>query len=356
MDRLESLRRQDEFVAEVQKGRLTRREILKAGAALGVSAPMLTGLARFGASPASAQGAPITLVGWGYSPEIVEDNVSNFNTQYGENVEYELTTGGNYHQIVETKFLGGQRPSLVYSESEYMYRWWKAGFIQDVEGLAGPEPTEFYKGEMLPFGVNNLTLPNGNLAGLPYYSGYYTFIYNQDHLDRAKLQPPTTWEELNEQCKKLQADGISQHPFLSAQTHEWWSLSWSIFALWYSEGEPVFDDDFNPTFADGGVAFKKVIEMHKQWLDEGITPPDIMVQEQGATPTWMTGNHSFMAVHDWEQQNFNLGENSNTKGIVKNAIIPGTVRETFSWTACYLMGARDVDRERAWQLMQYLGG
>ncbi len=356
MDRLEQLRRQEAFIKEVQKRKFSRREIVKAGTALGISAPMLAGLARFGAAPAAAQGGPLTMVGWGYSPEIVEDNVNNFMALYEEDVEYQLTTGGNYHQIVETKFLGGQRPSVVYSESEYMYRWWKAGFIQDVEGIVGPEPTEFYKEEILPFGVANLSLPNGNMAALPYYSGYNAFVYNMDHLEQAGLEPPTTWEELNEQCRQLQTDGISEHPFLSAQNHEWASLSWSIFAIWYSEGEPVFDENFEPTFADGGVAFQKVIEMHKQWLDEGITPPDILTHETESTPAWMTGNHSFMVVHDYDQQAFNLGENSNTKGIVGNAIIPGAARETFSWTACYLMGAQDVDRERAWNLMQYLGG
>lgn len=356
MNRLDRLRKQDAFIAEVQKGKLSRREILKAGAALGLSSGALSGLATLGATPAAAQSGPITMVGWGYSPEIVEDNVINFEAAYDEDVDYQLTTGGNYHQIVETKFLGGQTPSVVYSESEYMYRWWKAGFIQDVEGIVGPEATEFYKEEMLPFGVTNLSLPNGNMAGLPYYSGYNAFIYNQDHLDQAGLNPPTTWEELYDQAKELQAKGISAHPMLSAQGHEWASLSWSIFAIWYSEGEPVFDEDFNPTFADGGVAFQKVIEMHKQWLDEGITPPDIMVQESESTPAWMTGEHSFMVVHDYDQQAFNLGENSNTKGIVANAIIPGSVRDTFSWTACYLMGSKDVDRERTWNLMQWLGG
>jgi len=356
MDRLEHLRRQEAFIKEAGKRRFSRRQIMKTGAALGISAPMLAGLARFGAAPASAQDGPITMVGWGYSPEIVEDNVNLFQTEYEESVDYQLTTGGNYHQIVETKFLGGQRPSVVYSESEYMYRWWKAGFIQDVEGLTGPESTEFYKEEILPVSVASLSLPNGNMAGLPYYSGYNAFVYNQDHLDQAGLEPPTTWEEMLEQSRQLQTDGISEHPFLSAQNHEWASLSWSIFAIWYSQGEPVFDDDFNPTFADGGVAFQSVIEMHKQMLDEGITPPDIMVHETESVPAWMTGNHTFMVVHDYDQQAFNTGENSNTKGIVGNAMMPGETGETFSWTACYLMGAEDVDRERAWNLMQWLGG
>jgi len=356
MDRLERLRRQDEFIDHVRTGHLSRRQIMKIGAALGMSAPMLSGLARFGATSASAQGAPISMVGWGYSPEIVEDNVNKFKAAYGEEVEYNLTTGGNYHQIVETKFLGGETPSIVYSESEYLYRWWRAGFVQDIEGLAGPESVDFYKAEILPFAVSSLALPDGKLAGMPYYSGYNTFVYNKAHLEQAEMQPPTTWEEVIAYSKELQAKGISEHPFLSAQNHEWASLSWSIFAMWYSEGESVFDEQLNPTFADGGVAFKKVIEMHKQMFDEGISPPDIMTQELESTPAWMTGNHTFMVVHDYDQQAFNMGENSNTKGMVGNSLMPGSTRDTFGWTACYLMGAKEVDRDRTWNLMQWLGG
>jgi multiple sugar transport system substrate-binding protein len=345
-----------ELVSAALAGRLDRRDLVRRATALGMSASVIAGLTSLNSSRrAAAQSGPVTMVGWGYHPEIVEDNVLAFEKESADDVEYQLTTGGNYHQIVETKFLGGEKPSVVYSESEYMYRWWKAGFIQDVEGLTDSD-TAFYKENMFPFGVEQLSLPDGKLSGLPYYSGYNAFVYNREHLDKAKLEPPTSWEEMMEQAKKLQADGISEHPFLSAQGHEWASLSWSIFAIWYSEGEPVFDADFNPTFADGGVAFKKVIEMHKQWLDEGITPPDILTQEGESVPAFMTGRHSFMVVHDYDQQGFNTGENSEVKGMIGNAIMPGSAHETFSWTACYLMGAREVDRQRAWNLMQWLGG
>lgn len=355
MDRLERLRRQDEFVRAVAKGGYSRRQILKVGAALGMSAPMLSGLARFGGGAAAAQDGPISMVGWGYSPEIVEDNVKNFEAAYDEEVDYRLTTGGNYHQIVETKFLGGDTPSCVYSESEYLYRWWKAGFVQNVDGLSA-ESTDWYRDNMLPFAVNSLTLRDGSLGGLPYYSGYNAFVYNKAHLDEMGFQPPTTWEELLEQSREIQAKGVSEHPFLSAQNHGWPELSWSFFAICYSEGEPIFDENNEPTIADGGVAFGKVLDMHKLMLDEGITPPDIMTQEGESVPAWMTGNHTFMVVHDYDQQAFNMGENSKTKGMVGNAIIPGSARETFSWTACYLMGAQNVNRDRTWNLMQWLGG
>ena len=42
--------------------------------------------------------------------------------------------------------------------------------------------------------VKNLSLPNGELGGLPYYTGFNSFVCNQKHLDAAKIQPPATWE------------------------------------------------------------------------------------------------------------------------------------------------------------------
>jgi multiple sugar transport system substrate-binding protein len=344
-----------DLVSAAMGGRLTRRELVKRATALGMSAHVIAGLVALNARRAEAQSGPIQMIGWGYHPEVVQDNVDKFKDAYQEQVEYHLTTGGNYHQIVETRMLGGEKPSVMYSETEYQYRWWKFGFVQDVEGVTD-NPTDFYKEEMLPFGVQNLSLPDGKLGGLPYYSGYNAFVYNKDHLSKANLQPAKTWEEMIAQAKELQGKGISEHPFVSAQNHEWASLSWSIFAIWFSEGEPVFDDQNNPTFADGGVAFKKVIEMHKQWLDEGITPPDILTQEGESVPAFMTGKHTYMVVHDYDQQGFNQGEKSNVKDMVGNAPMPGKTGQTFAWTACYLMGARDVDRQRAWNLMQWLGG
>ena len=66
--------------------------------------------------PAVPITGPIVMVGWGYHPEIVEDNVKKFQAAYNETVDQQLTSGGNYHQIVETKFLGGEKPWIVYSE------------------------------------------------------------------------------------------------------------------------------------------------------------------------------------------------------------------------------------------------
>lgn len=88
----------------MEAGRLNRRQFLKAASAIvGVTAAqaILAGCvpppgAGTGGAPAAAPPptGPIKMVGWGYHPEIVEDNVNKFKESYSEEVDYQLTTGG----------------------------------------------------------------------------------------------------------------------------------------------------------------------------------------------------------------------------------------------------------------------
>ena len=101
---------------------------------------------------------------------------------------------------------------------------------------------------MYAINVHNMSLADGSLGGLPYYTGFNSFVCNQKHLDAAKIEPPATWEEMLDQCRKLKKDKISEYPYISAWGRQWASLSWSLFSIWYSEGAKVFDAEFKPDF------------------------------------------------------------------------------------------------------------
>ncbi len=299
------------------------------------------------------KGGPLKFVGWRYHPEIVEQNVATFKQLYNEDVNYQLVPG-EYHAVVETKMIGGERFDMMYSEEDHLVRWLKAQWIRDIDSLPGAKDMTKL---MYPSNVKDLSTPDGKLGGLPYYSGHNAFIYNEQHTSQLQnFKPPTTWEELTEVCKELKAKKISEYPYLSAWYRTWASLSWSLFSIWYSEGEPVFDEQFNPTFKDGGVAFKKVLEWHKMMFDQGLVQPDILTLQEEALPEYQTGRHTFMVLHDYDQKTMNDPKQSKAAGAVKNALMPGKTRETFIWTAMYLMGSKPVSEERAWNLMQFFGG
>jgi multiple sugar transport system substrate-binding protein len=309
-------------------------------------------LALPGALGRSAQAAPadpLHFVGWQYNPQIVAENVEIFKKLYDENVEYELIPG-EYHAIAETKLIGGQHIDMMYSEEDHLVRWHKAGFIRDVEGM--PD-LDAIKASMYEVNVRDLSLPSGELGGLPYYSGFNSFVTNQKHLDAAKIQPPATWDELLDQCRKLKKDKVADFPYVSAWQRQWASLSWSLFSVWYSEGAKVFDEQ-NNFVAD--EPFKKVLQMHRTMYEEGLVQPDIFTLDQEGVPTFATGQHTYMVVHEYDQKVFNDPKLSQIAGACKNELMPGATRSTFIWTALYLMGANPIDTDRTWNLMRFFGG
>ena len=322
-----------------------RRSVLKGGLAAGaaLAVPGVAGQAL------AAPEDPLHFVGWQYNPQIVAENVETFKTLNDENVNYELVPG-EYHAVVETKLIAGQHIDMMYSEEDRILRWNRAGWSRSLDGLPGLDEI---KANMYDVNVHNMSLPDGSLGGMPYYTGFNSFVCNQNHLDAAGIEPPATWDELLDQCRKLKTDGISDYPYISAWTRQWPTLSWSLFAAWYSEGAKVFDENFDPAFDEN---FRKILEVHRTLYDEELVVPDIMTLQGEAVPNFATGQHTYMIVHEYDQKVFNTPELSQIAGACRNAIMPGKTRSTFIWTAVYQMGANPVDELRAWDLMQFFGG
>jgi multiple sugar transport system substrate-binding protein len=322
-----------------------RRTVLKGGLAAGAALAVPGVAGRALAAPED----PLHFVGWQYNPQIVAENVETFKTLNDENVNYELVPG-EYHAVVETKLIAGQHIDMMYSEEDRILRWNRAGWSRSLDGLPGLDEI---KANMYDVNVHNMSLPDGSLGGMPYYTGFNSFVCNQNHLDAAGIEPPATWDELLDQCRKLKADGISDYPYISAWTRQWPTLSWSLFSAWYSEGAKVFDENFDPAFDEN---FRKVLEDHRTLYEEELVVPDIMTLQGEAVPNFATGQHTYMIVHEYDQKVFNTPEMSQIAGACRNAIMPGKTRSTFIWTAVYQMGANPVDELRAWDLMQFFGG
>jgi multiple sugar transport system substrate-binding protein len=322
---------------------LSRRSVLKGAAALSASTLL-------GRPASAAPSTPLTFIGWQYQPQIVEENVNAFKKLYDENVTYELVSG-DYHPIAETKLTGGQHIDMLYAEEDHIARWHAADWTRDLEGLLD---VDAIKQSMFPVSVRSMSLPDGKLAGLPYYAGHNAFIYNEEHLNKAGLAaPPDSWDSLLDACRKLKKDGISDAPYNSAWGQNWPELSWSLFSCWYAEGAPVFDDN-NDLVADD--AFRKVLETHQTLYKEQLVTPDIMTLPNEGVPSYATGRHTFMILHDYDQKVANDPKLSKAAGKVKNALMPGKTHSTFAWTAVYMMGKQPVDVDRTWQLLRFFGG
>lgn len=324
----------DQFLAN-------RRQVLRGGMALG-AASMMGG--RLSAAPAD----PISFIGWQFQPQMVEENVGIFSNLYDENVSYELVSG-DYHPIVETKLIGGQKIDMMYAEEDRVSRWNTAQWTRDLEGLPGVDEI---KAGLYPASLSSLSLPDGRFAAMPYYAGHIAFLYNEETLSTTGTEVPTSLEGLLEACRKLKADGVSDAPFNGAWGQKWPELSWSIFGTWYAEGAKVFDAEGN--FVDE-PELRTVLEFYRTLYQEGLVAEDIMTQPNEGIPAYSSGRHTFCFMHDYNQSVVNNPELSQIAGKVQNALMPGKAQSTFAWTACYLMGA-GADPERVWNMLQFFGG
>ncbi len=321
---------------------VSRRRVLQGAAVL--SASTLAGR-----SALAAPSTPLSFIGWQYQPQIVSENVDTFKKLYDENVTYELVSG-DYHPVVETKLTGGQHIDMMYSEEDHIARWHTADWTRDLEGL--PDVDAIRAG-MFPVSVTSLSLPDGKLMGLPYYAGHNAFIYDEEQLSKAGVGVPDSSETLLDACRKLKKDGVSDAPYNSAWGQKWSELSWSLFSCWYAEGSPVFSETYDLV---PDAAFRKVLEFHRTLYKEQLVAPDIMTMPDEGVPSYCTGRHTFMILHDYDQKVANDPKVSKIAGKVKNALMPFKTHSTFAWTAAYVMGKQPVDVDRTWNLLRFFGG
>ena len=300
----------------------------------------------------AAPSKPLHFIGWQYNPQIVAENVGIFKKLYDENVDYELVPG-EYHAIAETKLIGGQHIDMMYSEEDQLVRWNTAGWIAIARRPAGHRRDQ---GRRCTRSTSTTCrCRTASLGGLPYYTGFNSFVCNEKHLDAAKLEPPATWEELLDQCRKLKKDKVAEYPYISAWGRQWASLSWSLFSIWYSRGRQGLRRQEQARCSTS--TFRRSSRCTQTIYEEQLIPQDVLTQLGESVPSFATGQHTYMVVHEYDQKVFNTpADCRRSPAPASNAIMPGKTRSTFIWTALYLMGANPIDTDRAWNLMQFFGG
>lgn len=87
-----------------------------------------------------------------------------------------------------------------------------------------------------------------------------------------------------------------------------------------------------------------------------LIPQDVFTHIGESVPNVASGRHTYRVVHEYDQKVFHTPEMSQIAGARRNAIMPGAPRSTFVWTAVDQKGAKPVDEERVWNLMQFFGG
>ncbi len=333
---------------------VSRREFLRGTVATGVG--LASWHAAGGQHTATAATTTLNFKGWNYEPDLVQENIDIFKQQHSDiQVKYEAI-GGNYMDKIAALFIANSDLDCLYVRDTNFAGWVDAGWLRPIEGLPGVE--EYKK---LFYNHNRAAMTyEGKLYGLPYYTDFHVWAYNEEMLHKAGFEKPgRTLDEITEQARKIKEKGILAYPIVPGYTQVAWG-HWEWWAYVYASQVNLFDDDANPILQDDPRAEKLL-----QWLVDGIHKHKIIDSKTIEMNTNMArdamgaGQVAFTGVPKYDLQRLNDPKLSQVVGKIKMMPYPTlepNLNGTVGWTRMYSLTKNVRNVEAAWKLIQYLGG
>jgi len=139
----------------------------------------------------------IMFKGWPYEPQIVRHNIEFFAQQSNISVGYEAVSG-NYHNKMVALFVRKMPADCCYVRDDDLAEWLEAGWLRSYEDLPGIEQ---HSDDFFAYNLEAMTY-DGKRYGLPYYTDFTVWIYNERMLESAGFQAAArTLEELADTIK-----------------------------------------------------------------------------------------------------------------------------------------------------------
>ena len=290
-------------------------------------------------------GTTITMLtpSWGVPPDA--DLLAAFEEESGITVEI---IGGEgvaldklFTDVVTASATGQAAADVIFLTEEAPSNVVAIGGVEDISDLVEAAGTDLGEFEQVEFWQDG-----DALYGLPVYSQLVMMDYNAARLAEGGFDaPPTTWAEFTEQARSLQEQGIDPNP-ISAKADDW---TWYILSL--SSGDPMFDEDLNPVFADEGSKAREAMATLLTWVEEELISPGIISNETTQHANFWAGNGVF---HQGWQGSLALGngENSAQAPDVEYMLLPD---EHFTWSfpAALGVGTGSENREAAYEFIEW---
>lgn len=191
-------------------------------------------------------------------------------------IEWVTAPYGEITSQVITMAGAGDKCDIVFGENSWISTFEDAGFAIPVTDVMGEDYlSNFYDNALESCSVD------GTAYGVPMYVSPFILYYNTEILKEAGIEnPPTTYDELLEDCEKINgmktSDGNVIYPF--GQTTASVSISGtSINSMIYNFGGEVLDSDGNLSIDNDG--FHEAIEMLKTLDDNGYNPQNSKLKD-----------------------------------------------------------------------------
>jgi len=255
-----------------------------------------------------------------------------------------------------SSFASGTNFDIVYVRDSFLAEWASAGWIVPLTGLPGVDE---YMAD-LPQGIIDQMSFEGEVYGLPYYSGNSVFIYNDRLMKQAGLNAPAkTWNDLMKQAQTMKDKGVLESPIVIGLAANENSILRTLEIVAAGFGGRFFNDKLEPLFQKPNSGVRKALAWIADGMKRGLINQASMSQGDGEIDQFIrSGTAAFTLNTDYVMKVMNDPQQSNEAGNIKNGLIPGSddaVSGTIGYVRLYSITS-EADKEQAWKLVQFLGG
>ncbi len=188
---------------------------------------------------------------------------------------------------------------------------------------------------------------DGNVYGITSYLQLVMIDYNAARLAEAGFDsPPTTWAEFREQAVAIKEAGIAEYP-ISFAANDW---SWYLMAL--SMGDPMFDEDLNPVFADEGSKAREAMAMLLSFFEDELISPEMLAGSVTQHSFFWSGGGVFHQAWQGSLRVANNPDASEQAPDVEYMLLP-EVGNTWSFPAAIGISANSENPEAAWEFVKW---
>ena len=170
-----------------------------------------------------------------------EEVGAKFKEQTGADLNVEFIEWADAHDRFVTAIAGGTTPDVAETGTTWTAEFADAGALAPLDEYVAGAGLD----DDLVEGLVEAGTYEDELYGMPWYAGVRSLVYNTEIFEKAGVEPPTTWAEIEQAAKKIKATSPDVIPVAVPGDAEFTVYPW----VWGAGGEVATQD--GGTWASG---------------------------------------------------------------------------------------------------------
>jgi multiple sugar transport system substrate-binding protein len=279
--------------------------------------------------------------------DVVKAMVPEFNKDYpGVKIDIETLTYDQMRDKLVSSFQSSSPTyDLIIVDNPWMVDFAKANFLQPLDSRIKGTP-DYDDADFFP-SLTEIATVDGVKYGVPFYNYALGYLYNTDDLAQAKLQVPTTLDQLVSTSKALKVGdraGIAMQPQRGYKIFEEWG-NW-LFAA----GGSIYDQNGKPTLNTPQA--KQALQAYIDTYRTAAPANSLNWAFDEAFRSVSSDQAASMISYNWNLPALNEPGSGPSAGKYKLAPIPGGKQVLGSWS--WAIPANSGSSDAAWAFTSWL--